>query len=246
MTPPARCGALHSERMRPGLNGIDVHGASAYPMVRATLRDIVPLAWRISVEFTRPARSWRPILPCTAVVFPVFLGVAAMPGVYHWERKAILGLARRNEDTIRHAAAAILIIVLMLAELGLLRTVVGNWANAIWGGSLAAGIGLPRLIGRWIRSPTIERADGRPHREIGKPFFLLRAPPCDWVGSVAAARPGSGLDAIAEVFFPHVRATVPRGQTIGIVAANKYLAAKYRALGFEQVGASPLTLRATI
>lgn len=228
-----------------------------YPMARATWRDVLPLAWRLSVEFTRPTRTWGPFLPATLVLLPIFAGVAAMPGVYHWERTAVLGLYRPEEGKRQRSGVVAYVAIMMLVELGLLFAAFGRWAIVVWTGSLIGAIGIPRAMGAMARLmrlvPRRDRADRKARHSVTRLrrrslVSSAQAPPrSDWVASVAACRPTTGVRALPDIFLPHVRATVPAGDTVELVAASGYLASVYRTqFGFEQVGASALRLRATL
>ena len=233
--------------------------AVRYPMVRATGRDVVPIAWRLAIEFTRPTRKWSPFLPGTLVLLPIFVGVAAMPGVYHWERTAVLGLSRSEDGKLRRSGVVAYLVVLTIVELGLLLAAFGPWGIVVWTGSLVVAIGVPRAVGAvtraFMRVPTRDRSDDEAARSVRAGAtrqrksisFVHSPPPSDWTLSVAAFRPTEGVSALPDIFVPHIRSTVSPGQTVGLVAADAYLADLYRTqFGFVQVGASPLQLQATL
>lgn len=227
--------------------------ALRFPMVRATWRDVLPLGWRLAVEFTRPTRTTWPFLPSTLLLFPIFVGVAAMPGVFHWKRTAVLGLARQGEGGARRRGVKAYLVILTVAEIGLLVAAFGTGGIVVWTGSLLGAITVPRALGSAARAlkptPTRARSDdgqGTPPLLRRMLSFVHSPPPSTWTASVAAFRPTDGVRAIPGIFVPHIRSTVQPGETIGIVAANPTLAHLYRELGFVQAGASLLQLQATL
>jgi len=65
-------------------------------------RDVVPVVWRLATEVPRPTRARGPFIPSTIVMFPAFLALACQPGMWHWQRRAVLGIRRFVSVTWTH------------------------------------------------------------------------------------------------------------------------------------------------
>lgn len=209
------------------------------PMVRVGLRDLVPVAWRVAQEFARPTRASRSWWPAAILLMPLTVVMVGNGHTYHWQRRAVLGLRPAgNRHVPRTLAVAALTFGavawaggVMLDRLGIRGDEAASWAAAGALGVSVAAFLLVRLV------TVLAGGHVDPLPRVEGPTTA------QWVGDLAAAAPGT--DAIRTVFEPHLRATVPAGQVVTLLAATERLAHRYAEVGFARTTAKRRRLYAT-
>lgn len=199
-------------------------------MVLVGWRDLVPVTWRVAREFARPRRSWWSLWPLALLMMPLMLIMTSTGHVYHWERRAVLGLRAADQ---RHAPRAIGVTVAVVAGLGAVSHLllpksafglpVPSWALGAFAAiALAlAAFGIARAV-TVLAGARVEPLPVVPGKTDAQ-----------WVGDLAAAAPGT--DAIDKVFKPHMQAALPAGDVVMVLAATRRLAHVYaKKGGFER------------
>lgn len=209
-------------------------------MSRVRLRDIIPVAWRVAQEFARARRSWRSCWPAAVLLMPLTIVMVGNGHTYHWRRRAVLGL-RPAGAGFAPRTVLVAIVMLLVVSLGggeLLEAAgVGGGDAPLWaaGGAFVLAIAM-FLLARVVTVVAGGRVEPLP--VVGGPTEA------QWVGDLAAAAPGT--DAMRTVFEPHLRATVPAGEVVTLLAATERLAHRYAEVGFARTTPSRRRLFATV
>lgn len=205
------------------------------PMVRVARGDILPVAWRVAVEFARPRRDRRPLWGVAVALLPLMVVFVVTSGTYHWQRVAVLSVDRRGRKEAWRGVWVCLLAAAVFSPGGAVLAWACGGRGAVdvllGAGALMAcscvAVYVPRLGDGW----------GRRREPLPRTVGPVSA---QWVAGLAAAAPG--IDAITTVFAPHLRALVPRGEVVSVVAATNKLAHVYARAGFARTTRSPRRL----